>query len=120
MFTLAYLGWYAQGQLSIVQLTGAVKTLAKGQNLASFLYDPVSLLVMAFTLVSFFVWGRGTFCGWLCPFGALQDLTTQLGRRLGIKPRRLPATLARVLDRSRYALLGALVLAAAFIRNNFV
>lgn len=115
VFTLAYLGWYAQGQLSIVQLTGAVKTLAQGQHLASFLYDPVSLLIMAFTLVSFFVWGRGTFCGWLCPFGALQDLTTQLGRRLGIKPRRLPASLARTLDRGRYGLLAALVLAAALI-----
>ncbi|QID17483.1 4Fe-4S binding protein [Nitrogeniibacter mangrovi] len=113
VFTLAYLGWFAQGQLSIVQLTGAVKTLWQGNSLASFLYDPVSLLIMAFTLVTFFVWGRGTFCGWLCPFGALQDLSTQLGRKLGIKARRLPPTLARVLDRGRYVILAALVAAAA-------
>ncbi len=115
LFTLAYLGWYAQGQLSIVHLTGAVKTLAKGQNLASFLYDPVALLIMAFTLITFFVWGRGVFCGWLCPFGALQDLTTQLGRKLGIKPRRMNPTVARVLDRGRYVILAALVAAAAFM-----
>ena len=31
-FTLIFIGWYAQGQLSIVQLTGAVKTLAAGQG----------------------------------------------------------------------------------------
>ena len=115
IFTLAYLGWYAQGQLSIVHLTGAVKTLAKGQNLASFLYDPVALLIMAFTLVTFFVWGRGVFCGWLCPFGALQDLISQLGQRLGITPRRLNPSVARVLDRGRYALLAALLAAAALI-----
>jgi polyferredoxin len=112
-FTLAYLGWYAQGQLSIVHLTGAVKSLAAGQNLSSFLYDPVSLLVIAFTAVSFFVWGRGSFCGWLCPFGALQEFAAHLGRLARLKPRRLPPALARGLDRGRYLILLALVAAAA-------
>lgn len=112
-FTLVFIGWHAQGQLSIVQITGAIKTLAAGQNLASFLYDPVSLLVIAFTVVSFFVWGRGTFCGWLCPFGALQEFVAMLAQRLRVPQIRLPAPLARTLDRGRYVLLGALVLAAA-------
>ncbi|HEY6897328.1 MAG TPA: 4Fe-4S binding protein, partial [Rhodocyclaceae bacterium] len=48
-FTLGFIGWYAQGQLSIVQITGAVKSLAAGQGLSSFLYDPVSLLLIGFT-----------------------------------------------------------------------
>src|SRR6185369_10254713 len=112
-FTLGYLGWYAQGQLSIVQLTGAMKSLAAGQNLSSFLYDPVSLLLIAFTAVSFVIWGRGAFCGWLCPFGALQEFAAHLGRLVGLRRRRLPRTLARILDRGRYAILLALVLAAA-------
>jgi transcriptional regulator of nitric oxide reductase len=112
-FTLVFIGWYAQGQLSIVQLTGAVKTLAAGQSLGSFLYDPVSLLLIAFTLISFFVWGRGTFCGWLCPFGALQEFLALLARRLHIKARRLPASLEVALERGSYVLLLALLLAAA-------
>jgi len=113
-FTLVFLGWYAQGQLSIVQVTGAIKSLAAGQGLASFLYDPVTLLVIAFTLVSFFLWGRGSFCGWLCPFGALQEFVALAAEKLRLPQWRLPARLARVLDRGRYVLLAALVAAAAF------
>ncbi|MDY0034483.1 MAG: 4Fe-4S binding protein, partial [Zoogloea oleivorans] len=79
-----------------------------------FLYDPVSLLLIAFTLVSFVVWGRGTFCGWLCPFGALQEFAALLARSLKLPERRLPARLATILDRGRYAILAALVAAAAF------
>jgi len=117
-FTLGYVGWYAQGQLSIVQITGAVKSLAAGQGLSSFLYDPVSLLLIAFTLVSFVVWGRGTFCGWLCPFGALQEfvavVAAQITRPLGMRRyRQLPPRLEKLLERGRYGLLALLVLAAA-------
>ncbi len=111
-FTVVYIGWYAQGQLSIVQVTGAVKTLATGQGLTSFLYDPISLLLIAATALSFVVWGRGTFCGWLCPFGALQEFINLAARRVGLKDHRLPGPLARVLDRGRYVLLALLVGAA--------
>lgn len=107
-FTLGYLGWYAQGQLSVVQITGALKSLAAGGGLASFLYDPVSLLLIAFTLATLVVWGRGTFCGWLCPFGALQEFLALAAHRLRLPQRRLPARLATVLDRGRYALLALL------------
>ena len=37
-----------------------------------YLRDIPLLLIVAFTLVTTLVWGR-VFCGFLCPFGALQD-----------------------------------------------
>lgn len=111
-FTLGFIGWYAQAQLSIVHLTGAIKSLATGQGLANFLYDPVVLLLIAFTLVTLVVWGRGTFCGWLCPFGALQEFVALAARRLRIRRRRLPSGLAHVLSQCRYAILAVLVAAA--------
>lgn len=113
-FTLVYIGWYAQGQLTIVQVTGAIKTLKAGQGLTSYLYDPISLLLMAFTLVSFFIWGRGTFCGWLCPFGALQEFVGLLARRLRIPRLQIPPAVARRLEWGRYLALATLV-AAAFL-----
>ncbi len=112
-FTLGYIGWHAQGQLSIVQVTGAIKSLNAGAGLGSFLYDPVSLLLIAATLLTFFVWGRGTFCGWLCPFGALQEFVALPMRMLGVRPRRLPAALASTLSRGRYLILAALMALAA-------
>lgn len=112
-FTLGYIGWYAQGQLSIVQITGAIKSLVAGAGLKSFLYDPVSLLLIAFTLMSFVVWGRGTFCGWLCPFGALQEFAALLARALRLPQLKLPTQLAGLLDRGRFVILAALAALAA-------
>jgi len=114
-FTLLYIGWYAQGQLSIVQITGALKSLKAGQGLSSFLYDPISLLLIAFTLLTFVVWGRGTFCGWLCPFGALQEFVGLVARRLHLPRLRIPLALAKRLEWGRYVLLAALVGTAWFL-----
>ena len=112
-FTLLFIGWYAQGQLSIVQITGAIKSLVAGAGLKSFLYDPVSLLLIAFTLVSLAVWGRGAFCGWLCPYGALQEFVGLVARKLGMRQRRLPPLASLWLARSRYLVLAVLAGSAA-------
>jgi len=72
------------------------------------------LLLIAFTAVSLVVWGRGVFCGWLCPFGALQELVALAARALRLKPKRLPGRLAGWLDRGRYVILLALIGSAAF------
>jgi len=84
VFTLVFIGWYAQGQLSIVNLVALLDAARKGQSWAFFLFDPMSTLLWLFVGVSLLVWGRGTFCGWLCPYGALQELAALAGRRLRV------------------------------------
>lgn len=110
-FTLAYLGWYAQGQLSIVQITALLKSLGSGQGVGSLLYDPVSLVVVAFTAVTLVVWGRGAYCGWLCPFGALQEIIGTVARRLSLPQLRISQPRVRQLDWLRYLILAGLILA---------
>ncbi|PUE33579.1 hypothetical protein B9Z52_09080 [Limnohabitans sp. Jir72] len=112
LFTLVFIGWYAQGQLSVVNLTAVIQSVLAGRSLAFFLYDPMTVLLWAFVAVTFFVWGRGTFCGWLCPFGALQDLVSQLTRQLGLKWLRVPALWDQRLKRLKYVVLAAILLSA--------
>lgn len=114
VFTLVFIGWFAQGQLSIVNLTAFVQALVAGRGLGFFLWDPMTVLLWAFVAVSLVVWGRGTFCGWLCPFGALQELVSQLARLARIKPLRVRAMLDARLKRLKYVVLAGIVGLAAF------
>ena len=113
-FTLGFIGWYAQGQLSIVNITGFLQSIKDGRSLAFFLYDPMTVSLWAFITITFFVWGRATFCGWLCPFGALQELVSRLARLLRVPQVRLRTALDAKLKWIKYVLLAALIVSALF------
>ena len=72
LFTLVFIGLYAQGQLSVVNIFTLLLALGENFDIRVFLMDPVIFILWSFTFVSLFIWGRGVFCGWLRPFGALQ------------------------------------------------
>lgn len=113
-FTLGFIGWYAQGQLSIVNMTGLLQALKDGRGLGFFLYDPMTVSLWAFVALTLVVWGRATFCGWLCPFGALQELVARIARLLRVPRVRLRTATDRQLKRIKYLLLFALLAAAWF------
>jgi NosR/NirI family nitrous oxide reductase transcriptional regulator len=47
--------------------------------------DPLVFILWCATAISMVFWNRGAFCGWLCPFGALQELANRAARRLGVR-----------------------------------
>ncbi len=112
VFTLVFIGWHAQAQLSVVTLGGIVKAALQTHDFTFLLWDPPSLLLWAFTLLTFVLWGRGVFCGWLCPFGALQELAAEISRRLHIPQWRVPEKLDYYGRYLKYVTLAMIVFAA--------
>lgn len=82
VFTVVFVGWIAGGQLSIVNVLTFTHSLLHGFSWESFLIDPVLFLLWSFVAFTVLLWGRGVYCGWLCPFGALQELLFRVARRL--------------------------------------
>jgi NosR/NirI family nitrous oxide reductase transcriptional regulator len=109
LFTLGFIGWYAQGQLSIVNITASIEALAAGGDLSFFMNDPMTVILWLFVAVTLLVWGRGTFCGWLCPFGALQELISLLANAVGVRQRRLKTALDAKLKWIKYGVLAAVL-----------
>ena len=114
MVMVVGIGWWGQGQLSIVTPLAVVDAVANGRSLDFLLYDPFSLLLWVVTLVSIVIWGRGFFCGWACPFGALQEFTYAIGRRLNLPRIRIRPRVDAHLKKVKYAVLAVLV-AATFV-----
>ena len=118
IFTLGFIGWTAQGQLTIINITAAMESLKGGGDLGFLMNDPMTVILWLFTGATLLVWGRSTFCGWLCPFGALQELVSLIANRLGLHQRRLRAALDARLKWIKYVVLGVIV-GSVFVAPSF-
>jgi uncharacterized protein with FMN-binding domain/NAD-dependent dihydropyrimidine dehydrogenase PreA subunit len=46
--------------------------------------------------------GGAYYCGWICPYGTLQEIFGKLGNKIGIKKRKMPAPVQKYLQYLRY------------------
>ena len=118
LFTVGFIGWTAQGQLTIVNVTAAIESLSGGGDLAFLMNDPMTVILWIFVGATLLIWGRGTFCGWLCPFGALQELVSLVANAVGVRQRRLRATLDAKLKWLKYGVL-AVIIGSLFVAPEF-
>ncbi|WP_187428102.1 hypothetical protein ROLI_002260 [Roseobacter fucihabitans] len=88
--TLVFLGWMMNAQLSVVNLLALGGALRSGFSWDAFLLDPLVFIQWFAIAAALLFWGRGAYCGWLCPFGALQELSNKIARAVKIPQFDLP------------------------------
>ncbi len=88
--TLVWLGWVAGAQLSVVNVLTFMTALREGFRWEAFLVDPLIFMLWCAVAAGLLFWGRGPFCGWLCPFGALQELSNKAAKALKLPQIKIP------------------------------
>ncbi len=104
-YTVLFIGWYTLGQLSIVNVFTFLHALQGEFQWQTFLLDPMLFILWGFVAMTMLLWGRGIFCGWLCPFGALQELINEAARKLKVKQYELPFAVHERLWAIKYIIL---------------
>jgi len=108
VYTVVFIGWYGLGQLSVVNVFTFFQALFNDFSWDLFYMDPFLFIIWTFTAATILLWGRGIFCGWLCPFGALQELINEASRKLKVKQYELPFRIHEKLWAVKYLIFLAL------------
>jgi len=108
VFVVVYIGWIELGQISVVNVFTFLSSFMSEFKWDLFLMDPIIFVMWGAVAVVIMLWGRGVFCGWLCPFGALQELINEVARKLNIRQYELPFGVHERLWAIKYIILLAL------------
>jgi len=99
------LGIYMQAQPSVTQLFTLIDSVLHKWHWELFALAPYVFFSWIFIAIVSVIWGRGVFCGWVCPYGAASELLNKLAIKLRVPQVSLPNGLQYL----RYLILVALV-----------
>ena len=80
--SILLLGIGQKGQPSVVNIFTFVDVLRSGSGVEIFLSEPFLFVSWIMITVTTILWGRGPFCGWICPYGGMLELLHWLRNRL--------------------------------------
>ena len=84
--SILLLGIGQKGQPSVVNIFAFVDVLRSGSGLSIFLSEPFLFISWIMITITTILWGRGPFCGWICPYGGVLELMNWV--RNHVVPRR--------------------------------
>jgi transcriptional regulator of nitric oxide reductase len=108
-FTLGWLGWYANAQLSIINFLIYIQAPFSDLEWTFYLMEPLIVMIAVYTTISLFIWGRALFCGWLCPFGALQEFLARISKKLRVPQLQISRETHKKLWPIKYFVFAALI-----------
>jgi NosR/NirI family nitrous oxide reductase transcriptional regulator len=76
--SIGFVGYYLMAQPSITHVMTWLHSIVSHWEWELFLSDPFIFIFWWFIIITVFIWGRGLFCGWLCPYGSLTEVVHKI------------------------------------------
>jgi len=102
-------GVVMSAQPSVTQILTAAGSAVGEWRWDLFLSEPLIFILWIFIFLVSVSWGRGVFCGWVCPYGAMTELVFKIGEKLRIPSFELPDWIHLRLRYLRYGVLAVLL-----------
>jgi NosR/NirI family nitrous oxide reductase transcriptional regulator len=83
--SVAFIGFFALAVPSITHVLTWLHSVVFEWRWELFLSDPLIFIFWWFIIVTVFIWGRGLFCGWLCPYGSLAEIAHKVAGAVGLR-----------------------------------
>ena len=82
------------------------------------LFDPIYIILVTFIIIATVLFGKGIFCGWICPFGFIQDLIKKASTAIKFDNIEVPEYLHNKLIYLKYIILTLILLSVIYTTGN--